>query len=105
MRIIKKLADQMKEELEGAEEYIKCAIKNKQEHKELSELYYKLSTVELDHAMELHKHVEILIQKTDITKVNDELLKLMKEIWNEKHECLIKEMAEIKTMIEMYKTS
>lgn len=105
MRIIKKLADQMREELEGAEEYIKCAMRNKSEHKELSELYYKLSTVELDHALELHKHAEILIQKTDLSKVNEDLLKFMKEIWNEKHECLIKEAAEIKSMIEMYKTS
>ena len=105
MKLIKKLAEQMHEELEGAEDYIKCAMKHKGTYKELSDLYYKMAEVELSHAMDLHKHTELLIQKTDVSKINDELLKLMKEIWNEKHECLIKEAAEIKAMIEMYKTT
>lgn len=105
MKIIKKLTEQMYEELEGAEEYIKCAMKNKTEHKELSELYYKMSNAELEHAIELHKHAEIIIKQVNLEKQNNEFINLMKEIWDEKHECLIKEMAEIKNMIELYKTS
>ena len=100
MKIIKNMAKDIREELHDAETYIKAALTNKTDYPGAAEVFYRLSTEEVDHAMRLHGEVVKLIEKasreTNVPPV-------MKEIWAFEHEMIVEEMAEVKRLIEMYK--
>lgn len=55
MKIIEKMMDQIEEEMEGAQAYINCAMKWKDEDVLLAKMYADISTDELKHAMMLHE--------------------------------------------------
>lgn len=100
MRIIKKIAEQIEDEVHGAEEYIKCAIKYKNEYPALAETYYGLSVTEKNHADALHTEVLKII---DSLKMKSEVPQYMVEMWEEEHDEIIEKMSKVKVMIEMYK--
>lgn len=102
MRIIKKITEQISEELCDAEKYIKCAMNQKSDFPQLADVYYKLSNEELGHANALHDQAVRLIDEWK-KKMEKEPPDYMKEMWNEEHDEFIEEMAEIKVMIDMYK--
>ena len=62
MELIKKLADMIDEELEGAENYAKCAIKHKETRPELAQTFYTISVEEMQHVDKLHKQVVRIIE-------------------------------------------
>lgn len=57
MKIIKVLSDMIEDEIEGAEEYVKKALEYKDEHRELADTLYGISTEEMDHITRLHNAV------------------------------------------------
>ena len=57
MKIIKELSDMIEEELEGAEEYAKDAVKYKEEYPSLAKVFYEISTEEMRHIDMLHSEV------------------------------------------------
>lgn len=62
MKIIKKLSDMIEDELEGAENYIKCALKYKETYPELAKMFAQLSEEEMGHMEKLHKAVVVQIE-------------------------------------------
>lgn len=61
MELIKKLAEMIEEELEGAEEYAKCALKHRESNPELAQTFYTMSSEEMQHVDRLHKQVVRII--------------------------------------------
>ena len=102
MEIIKHLEDQINEEMHDSGKYIKCAMKWKEENKELADLYYWLSQEEMTHADKLHKMVVGIIEK--YKKTEGEPPAEMLAVYNYLHEKEIDKAKEIKTMWDMYKS-
>lgn len=63
MKIIKELSDMIEDELEGAENYVRAAIENKEEHRELANVFYEISTQEMRHVNMLHEEIVKIIKK------------------------------------------
>lgn len=102
MLLIKKLEDQIGEELHDAKKYIKCALKYKDDHKDLADVYYWLSQEEMGHADKLHKVVVNEIET--YRKKEGEPPAEMLAVYNYLHEKEIDKAKEIKTMWDMYKS-
>lgn len=63
MRLIKELTEMIEEEIEGAENYVKEAIKLKHEHPSLAKTLYDISNQEMTHIDMLHAEVVKLIEE------------------------------------------
>ena len=63
MKLIKKLTERIEEEIDGAEEYVKEAIKLKHEHPSLAKTLYDISNQEMSHIDMLHSEVVKLIEE------------------------------------------
>jgi Mn-containing catalase len=63
MKLIKELTERIEEEIDGAEEYIKEAIKLKHEHPSLAKTLYDISNQEMSHIDMLHSEVVKLIEE------------------------------------------
>lgn len=63
MKLIKELTERIEEEIDGAEEYVKEAIKLKHEHPSLAKTLYDISTQEMSHIDMLHAEVIKLIEE------------------------------------------
>lgn len=62
MKEIKELTTQIEDEIEGAEWYAKRALQFREEHPELAQTLYDISTDELRHVNLLHSHVVKIIE-------------------------------------------
>ena len=62
MKIIKELSEMIEEELDGAENYARCALKHKEDNPALSNVFYEISTQEMRHVHMLHDEVVKLIK-------------------------------------------
>lgn len=96
MKIIKQISEMIEDELEGAEEYIKCALKHKEDNPSLAHTFYEISVQEMHHVNMLHAEVVELIQKH--RREHGEPPAPMQAVYEYLHEKHIKESAEIKTM-------
>ena len=101
MQLIKKLEDQIQEELHDSKKYIKCALKMKEENEKLADVYYKLSAEEMKHVEMLHEQVIDIIE--DYRKEHGEPPTEMMAVYNYLHEKAIDKTAEIKILWSMYK--
>lgn len=63
MKLIKELTGRIEEEIDGAEEYVKEAIKLKHEHPSLAKTLYDISNQEMAHIDMLHAEVVKLIEE------------------------------------------
>jgi rubrerythrin len=63
MRLIKELTEMIEEEIEGAENYVREAIKLKHEHPSLAKTLYDISNQEMTHIDMLHAEVLKLIEE------------------------------------------
>ena len=100
MMIIKCLADQIADELEDAQKYIKLAMKWKAEQPETADLFYELSKEELGHMEKLHDAVQELIEKYQ--EEEGEPPKDMMTLYNYLHEKHKEEATTIKVKQGMY---
>ena len=63
MKLIQKLSDMIEEEIEGAAEYGKLAVKYKEENPMLAKTFYDIAAQELQHMSMLHEQVKRIIEK------------------------------------------
>lgn len=101
MTIIKKIADMIEDELEGAEHYAKCAVKWKEEHPTLAKTFYDISTDEVRHVNLLHGEVVNIIETH--RKTHGEPPANMLAIWEYVHEKNIEKMNEVKMLQSQYR--
>ena len=102
MQIIQKLSDMIDEELNDAEKYIKCAINHKDEHPNLANTFYKLSTEEMGHMMLLHEQVVHFINEYKREHGNPP--EKMQVIYDYVHQKHMERANEIKIMQAIYKS-
>lgn len=101
MTIIKKLSEMIEEEIKDAEKYAKCALKHKEDHPALADLFNRLSGEELQHMNLLHDKVVDLIE--DYKNEHGEPPEAMKAVYDYLHEKQIEEAANVKILRAMYK--
>ena len=101
MKLIKHMEDQINEELHDSKKYIKCALKYKEDNRDLAELYYWLSQEEMGHANKLHKQVVAEIEA--YRKKEGEPPAEMLAVYNYLHDKEIEKAKDIKLLWEMYK--
>lgn len=93
MKIIKKISEQIDEELKDAQKYIRCAYSYKDDYPELAETYYKLSMEEMEHVAMLHDVVAKIID--EFAKTNP-IPEGMQAVYDYLHEMHIKTARKIK---------
>ena len=62
MKIFKKISEMIEEELEGAEHYAECALRQKESNPTLAKTFYDISLEEVKHIGMLHGEVKKLIE-------------------------------------------
>ena len=103
MKIIEKLSDKIACEIEGAEEYAKCALQYKEERPQLAETFYRIANEKLAHMTLLHGQVVAIIDEYKKAKGEPpEAMKMLYEILHRKH---IEHAAAVKGMLALYKES
>lgn len=100
MRIIKKLADQMVDEVAGMTEYIKEAINLKAVDPELSKMYYEMAKDEQRHMEKLHDQAEKKIKEAR-DKFGEPPQKMLNK-WEDLHRKIIADAADAKMYMELY---
>lgn len=100
MKLIRKIADEISEELHSANKYATCAIKYKQEYPKLSQAYFDMAQDEITHAQTLHSNVVALIEEVRKKETPPEF---MLQLWDEEHKKLIDKMAKVKTKLSLYR--
>ena len=101
MKLIKKISKMIEDEIEGAECYVKMALKHKEDRPELAKMFYSLSMDEMEHMNKLHKAVVEIIE--EYRKENGEPPAAMMAVYDYLHDKHIKDAAEVRTMQAMYK--
>ena len=102
MEIIKKLSGMIDDELEGACEYIKCALKYKEDQPNLSKTFYELSLEEMGHVNKLHSEVTKLIENH--RREHGEPPATMLAVYDYIHEKHIEKATKIRLYQDQYKT-
>lgn len=100
MQIIAKLVSMMHEELEDAEKYALCSLKEKPLHPKLAQKFNDLAGAEFQHMKTLHSEAERLIQ--DFREENGEPPAEMLAVYNFEHDKIMKKAAEIKSLIDAF---
>lgn len=102
MKIIKKISEQIEEELKDAKKYIHDAYEYKDSYPALSKTYYDLSVAEMGHVSMLHDEVVKII---DEYAESNPIPEGMQAIYDYLHEQHIKNARKIKTRQEEFKES
>lgn len=95
MEEIKNIAEDIRDELEGAEKYAMRALQYKPKSKNLTDTYAALAADELRHIDALHAQAVQLIKAQEVTP------KPMDAVWGWEHENMVKGVAKIKYMLDM----
>lgn len=101
MKIIKELSEHIEEEIEGAEEYIKAAIKYKHEYPSLANTLYEMSLDEMHHMNLIHGEVVKLIEEHRREKGTPPAAMLA--VYDYLHEKQIEEANEVKMYQSQYR--
>lgn len=101
MRIIKKLAEQINDEVDGAIDYAMEALDCKVEDPELSRFYFELAKTEYGHMEKLHD--QVLRKIKEAREKNTDPPQWMLNKWDKQHKAAMEKAAKAKTLIEMYK--
>lgn len=101
MKIIKKIYEQIEEELEGGREYAMCAVTHKEDFPSLARTWYEISLMEVNHVEILHKQVVGII--ADHGSKHGEPPAAMQAVYNFLHERSVEKMQEIKRLQEIFR--
>ena len=97
MQKIKCLVKDMSCELDAAEHYAKHALRNKDEDKELGDVYARVARQELEHCELFHAQAVRLIREYD-----KEPPESMRAIWEYEHDRIMEREAMIRVKLDMY---
>ena len=97
MRIIKKLAEQIEDEIDDAMKYARCAAKHKDSDPELSRMWADLSEQELKHMTKLHDAVVEIINR--VQSEGATVPPGMMEFYEYLHERDIEKVAEVRNIL------
>lgn len=100
MKLIKKMSKMIEDEIEGAECYVKTALKLKDERPELAKMFYSLSLDEMEHMSKLHNVVVDVIAQY---RKEGEPPAAMMAVYEYLHNKHIDYAAEVKAMQEMFR--
>lgn len=101
MKQIKKIVEYIEEELEGAEDYAKEAVREKDVDKPLADMYYGLAMTEMEHVNALHKQAVRLIDEQK--KAGVQVPASMQAVWDWEHGKQVDHSARIKSMLDQYR--
>jgi len=99
--MIEKLSEMIEEEIEGAEEYAKCAVKHKEDNPTMASAFYNMSLDELKHVSMLHDEVVKLINQ--YRSEQGEAPEAMQAVYDYLHEKHIEDVNEVKMLQAQYK--
>lgn len=99
MKIIKCLAENIREEMHDAEKYAKLALEYKEQYPEMLDTFLTLSRQEVNHATMLHNHVERLIR--DFRAKEGDPPAAMMAVYDWEHEKMIDNMAKVRVLQEL----
>lgn len=100
MKIIKKLSAMIEDELEGAEEYIKCALHEKEEDPQMADIFYALAKEEMGHMNKLH---DIVVRKIrEYRETDGEPPAPMQAVYDILHEMHMEKAAKIQWYLTKY---
>ena len=97
MKMIKKLAEMIEDELDGAEEYVEEAIHHKEDFPEVAQTFLELAHTELGHVDILHNQVVRLIEQH--RKEHGDPPAAMLAVWDYAHEKHMAKYREIKALM------
>lgn len=100
MKIIMKLVELIDDELSGAKEYIKLAMRERTEHPGLADCFADLADAEMGHVKALHSETEKLIEA--IRQRDGEPPADMLAVYRYEHNKQVKCATKIKQMIADY---
>lgn len=98
MKLIKKLARMVEEEIHDADKYARCAMEYKSERPELSRVFLQLANAELEHAQLLHTAAVSVID--EYRRAEGEPPPGMLEAYDLIHEWQMGHVADVKSMIQ-----
>lgn len=98
MRKIKKLIDNINEEIEGAKNYAEIYLEMKAKGEQLASKFKSMADDEIRHAMIIHDYT---LQEIDTLKRVYTPPSEMLEIWDKEHVKYVEKVAWIKKMLEM----
>ena len=99
MKIIKCLAENIREEMHDAEKYAKMALEYKEQYPEMLDTFLTLSRQEVNHATMLHNHVERIIK--DYRAKEGDPPAAMMAVYDWEHEKMIDNMAKVRVLQEL----
>lgn len=102
MRIIKRLSEQIEDEVDGVIGYAQDALELKYSDPQTAEKYYKLANVENGHVAILHEMVVAKIEEAR-GRAKEPPPQWMLNKWDEQHKRIIEKMEKAKTFLSMYK--
>ncbi len=102
MKVIKDIAKNVQEEIHDADKYAWLAVRSKADHPELADLYSRLANGEIEHANMLHKQAVDIIER--YRREGHEPPVAMKAVWDWEHERYIEEMADVRRVLDMYRS-
>jgi ferritin len=101
MKIIEKLANMIEDEINDAEKYARCALKEKEERPTLAQTFYSLATDEMKHMTMLHDEVTRIIN--DYRAQGNEPPAEMIAIYDYLHKKHIEHATNVKIIMESYR--
>ena len=101
MKLIQDLSMMIEDEIEGAEEYAKEAVRYKREDPVLARAFYDIANVELQHVNILHEQVVRIIEQH--RKEHGEPPAPMKAVYDYLHNKHIEEVNEVKNYLATYR--
>ena len=101
MKIIEKISNMIEDEIEGANQYGKCAVKYKDEYPMLAKVFYDIATVELTHVDLLHAQVVKLIE--EYRRTSGDPPKEMQWVYNYLHDKQIEKANQAKNYLATYR--
>lgn len=101
MKIVMKLVSLIDDELCGAKEYIKLAMRNHAEHPGLADTFADLAEAEMGHVAKLHDEVTKLIEM--VRERDGEPPEGMMAVYEYEHKKQVDKASKIKQMIAEYR--
>ena len=101
MSLMKKLFEQFEDEVEGVEEYSKCAKEYKEEDPTLSKMYLDMAQAELQHAQLLQAQIGKQASTHEMSP--EEAVMILDELWKDKQKQMDCDLAKAKAMLDLTK--